>query len=246
MQWKRYKRSMDHSYTWGAFPTFELLQQAPERAMGIFFHPDFHEKEKMMELAKQQSIPVQESAKAVGRLSDKENTYVVGVFRKGSRSAQTGCHVVLDSISDMGNLGNIERSMLALGCRDLILLGNTCDPYHPKTIRASMGAHFHLRITTFESLEEYEASPIFGKRTLYLFRLDRQSKTLPQARQQALSAQEDWSLVFGNEGSGLPDAYASHGCSVMIPQTPHVDSLNLTTAAAIALYSFCEDRLVNL
>ena len=47
-----------------------------------------------------------------------------------------------------------------------------------------------------------------------------------------------WTLVFGNEGSGLPAAFATMGQPVRIPSNERIDSLNLSIAAAIGIYGF--------
>ena len=44
-----------------------------------------------------------------------------------------------------------------------------------------------------------------------------------------------YSLVFGNEATGLPESYAAYH-AVRIAQSDKVDSLNLSAAAAIALH----------
>ena len=47
-----------------------------------------------------------------------------------------------------------------------------------------------------------------------------------------------WTLVFGNEGRGLPKEFASLGQPVRIESSEKVDSLNLAVAAAIGIYEF--------
>lgn len=47
-----------------------------------------------------------------------------------------------------------------------------------------------------------------------------------------------FSLVFGNEGSGLPVSFAAYGTPVRIRQSNEIDSLNLSIAASIGMYSF--------
>ena len=49
---------------------------------------------------------------------------------------------------------------------------------------------------------------------------------------------ELFSLVFGNEATGLDDSYLNEGTSIIIPQSPDVDSLNLTIAVGIGTYMF--------
>ena len=47
-----------------------------------------------------------------------------------------------------------------------------------------------------------------------------------------------FSLVFGNEANGLPDAFAQMGVSTLIPHSHQIDSLNLAIAAGIGMYAF--------
>jgi TrmH family RNA methyltransferase len=47
-----------------------------------------------------------------------------------------------------------------------------------------------------------------------------------------------YTLIFGNEGSGLPAEFASFGQPVRIESNDKVDSLNLAIAAGIAIYGF--------
>lgn len=49
---------------------------------------------------------------------------------------------------------------------------------------------------------------------------------------------ELFSLVFGNEATGLDDSYLKAGTSVCIPQSPEVDSLNITIAVGIGTFLF--------
>ena len=48
--------------------------------------------------------------------------------------------------------------------------------------------------------------------------------------------QGKFSLIFGNEATGLPAEFASIGTSVIIPHSDRIDSLNLPIAASIAMY----------
>ena len=54
--------------------------------------------------------------------------------------------VVLDSISDPGNLGTIIRTLDWFGVNTLILSGNCVDPFNSKVVRGSMGSIFRIKI----------------------------------------------------------------------------------------------------
>ena len=47
-----------------------------------------------------------------------------------------------------------------------------------------------------------------------------------------------FSLIFGNEASGLPDEFAQIGVSTLISHSQQIDSLNLAIAAGIGMYAF--------
>lgn len=49
-----------------------------------------------------------------------------------------------------------------------------------------------------------------------------------------------FSLVFGNEATGLDDSFLDYGTSIIIPQSDEVDSLNVTVAAGIAMFCFTQ------
>src|SRR5262249_55947302 len=52
--------------------------------------------------------------------------------------------LVLESINDPGNLGTLLRTALALGWEGAFLVGDGCDPYNEKTLRAARGACLSL------------------------------------------------------------------------------------------------------
>jgi TrmH family RNA methyltransferase len=54
--------------------------------------------------------------------------------------------IALDSVQDPGNLGTILRTGDAAGCKGIILLDQSTDPYDPAAIRASMGAIFSQQL----------------------------------------------------------------------------------------------------
>ena len=53
-------------------------------------------------------------------------------------------YLVLDGVSDPGNVGTLLRSSLAVGVSGIILLPECCDVWNPKAIRSAMGSTFYL------------------------------------------------------------------------------------------------------
>ncbi len=244
MDIRKYKKEAEYSYTLGAFPTLELVDAMPESVIEILVHSSFNDKPLIEEKCRKahangkvpDPIPVRQDDKLIDRLSDKENVYVVGVFKKYvCELCADKPHIVLVNPSNMGNLGTIIRTACGFGYYDLAVIEPAADIFNPKTVRASMGSLFRIRHELFADFESYLAR--FDKsRPLYPFMLDG-SCLLKDAPKPANSR---FSLIFGNEASGLPHEFAGYGCPVRIEQTEFVDSLNLTIAAGIGMYFFTD------
>ncbi len=232
----KYKYSKEGllSHTLGGFPSLELLDKRPDLVEKVYVHEDFYEKDRVFSLCKDKNIRCEVNSRAVNRLARKDNTLLVAIFRKFEGNlASDKDHIVLNEVSDMGNLGTIIRSMNGFDFRDLVLVGNCCDIFNPKVVRASMGSIFDMRIRRFKTIEDYLKD--FPGRDLYLFML---SNDLEDSLYRIEKADRPFSLVFGNEGSGLPSSYSSFGRRVFIPQSDRVDSFNLPIACSIAMYEF--------
>lgn len=63
-------------------------------------------------------------------------------------------YLVMDGISDPGNLGTLIRSSVAVGVAAVVLLPHTVDPWSPKALRAAMGTTFRIPIVTQPSWSE--------------------------------------------------------------------------------------------
>lgn len=236
MDIKPYKKDAEYSYALGAFPTIELLKTRPESVVEIYIHSTFTDIKRIGELAEPYHIPVIIQDKTIQRLSDKENCFVVGVFKKYSDSLEhEKSHIVLVQPGNMGNMGTIMRSAVAFGIKNLAVIAPGADVFHPKTIRASMGALFRMHCAYFQSFEEYQAQ--YQKHEVFCFMLNaHRNLTVENCPKPEL-----FSLVFGNEATGLDDSYLNKGTSVLIPQSAEVDSLNITIAAGIGMFLFTQE-----
>ena len=236
MKISKYKKEFEYSYTLGAFPTIELLNNRSNDVLAIFIHSSFNNQDviKMIESKVSKSIIFYDN-KTFDRLNEKDNTYVIGVFKKYKNILNKNCdHVILDNISNMGNLGTIIRSSLGFGIKNIALIGNNIDYFDPKVIRASMGAIFKLNIVHFDTLEDYQRD---HKNHLYPFMLHSKYELT-----NIEFASEPSSLVFGNESSGLDENIYAKFDSIVIKHSNDIDSLNITNAASIALYEFNKQR----
>ena len=249
MDIKSYKKDFEYSYTLGAFPTFELIEAKPSDVIEIFCSASFTDMEKLEAKCREKGIKLTVNDKMINKLSDKGNVYVVGVFNKFEQGLDnTKPHVVLVNPSDMGNLGTIIRTAVGFGIMDLAIIEPAADIFNPKTVRASMGSVFRIRHERFSSFEDYLKSfdtdkkytnqGVSDNREIFTFMLNGERPlTVNDCPKPRL-----YSLVFGNEATGLPDKFLEYGTSIIIPQTEYVDSLNLTIAAGIGMYVFSQKK----
>ncbi len=237
MKIQKYKHDLDVSYALGATLTYELLKCAPELATRVFINSQTKRDggiERMLEDCEAKRIPVETSDKAFNILSPKGNCFVIAEFEKAKTRLKKGDHIVLVNPSDAGNMGTILRTATGFGLLDVAVIRPAVDAYDPRTVRASMGAIFHTRIEYFDSIGDYIAR--FPENRRYAFMLTA-SSPLPEA-----GKTRPFSLIFGNEATGLPESYAELCESVIINHSNDIDSLNLPTAAGIAIYEFTKDR----
>lgn len=237
--YKRYRKDSLVSYSLGITLTFELLSFRPEQVTRVFLHSAMKEgdtMDRLLALCRERQIEVVYSDKIFHVMSQKENCYVIGEFQKyDGKLQEDSSHIVLVNPSNAGNMGTIMRSALGFGLRQMAVIRPAVDAFEPKVIRASMGAVFSIDFVYFDTFEEYRER--YGKRELYPFMLDADI-CLPDMQPEGL-----FSLIFGNEATGLPPEFSEVGQSVVIPHSDRIDSLNLPIAASIAMYEATKGRI---
>lgn len=235
---KVYQKDAMESYTLGVFPTIELLENQIKHVKRVILSSKSEKNQgvvKISELCTKNHIEIEINDKTIQKLSKKDNCYAIGVFTKYDATLEVNKnHVVLVNPGDMGNLGTMIRTMLGFGIEDLAIIRPGVDIYDPKVIRASMGAVFHIRFHYFDCFEDYLKH--YQHHAIYCLMLKGATNI------HHVQKQLPYSVVFGNESSGLPDQFLNYGKSVLIPHLPLIDSLNLSMALGITLYEFTKER----
>ena len=230
MKVARYQRLGDFSYALGATVAMEFLINEPGSVVHVFFHPDFRSDHKgqIEDLCTKNAISIETDAKPFNILSQKENCFVIAVLKKRQDRIAEGNHMVLVNPSNCGNIGTIMRSCAGFGVTDIAIITPAADHYDPKTVRASMGALARVKVEVFNKFEDYQKK--FPDNNYYPFMLD--GSVLLQKTQ----IKQPFSLIMGNEATGLPEEFSNIGQPVRIEHTNAIDSLNLPIAASIGLY----------
>ena len=140
--------------------------------------------------------------------------------------------LLLEGVNNPDNVGGLFRTAAAFGA-DLVVLGPSCgDPLYRKAIRTSMGATLAVPYVTASQWPGAITDLRADGFTVAALTPQHQAVPLHDVSRHAKLA-----LVVGAEGDGLSEAaLAAATFRVRIPMTPLVDSLNVTTAASIAMY----------
>ncbi|MBR1868061.1 MAG: RNA methyltransferase [Clostridia bacterium] len=135
--------------------------------------------------------------------------------------------VLLDGISDPGNMGTIIRTSVALGIREIYLI-NCCDPFSPKVIRSSMSGIFSVDIFE-ESLKE--ATEDLKGIPLIVADMDGENIF-------SFTPPEKYCVVIGNEANGVSEEVRKRADKIIsIPMEKGMESLNAGVSFAITAYT---------
>ena len=174
---------------------------------------------------------VEVSAEVFSKLSGEaapQGILAVLKLREPPFAPPAGKCLLLDGVSDPGNLGTIVRTANAAGYEDIYLLGCT-DPYAPKCVRAAMSGLFFVRIYRIS-----ETGTLFDGVSLIC--ADMAGENVFSFR-----APEKFCLVIGNEANGVSGAVrgmCAH--TVSIPMRESCESLNAGVSAGILMYALSE------
>jgi TrmH family RNA methyltransferase len=151
-------------------------------------------------------------------------TRIIGVYRQRWADPEGDLRVYLHGVRDPGNVGTVIRTAHALAEGPVVLGPGCADPYSPKAVRASMGSVF-ARPPAAAELADLDG-----------FKLALEPRAPTDLRD--VEPRPPIVLCLGAEREGLPAELESQvDVTARIPMRRDApDSLNVATAAAVALY----------
>lgn len=139
--------------------------------------------------------------------------------------------ILLDGISDPGNLGTIIRSAAAFNVDGIILYGNCTDEYSSKVIRSSAGNFFKTPVIAIKSFDEIKEN--FPNHTLIGTSLKKENNI----EIADCNKYQKYIIMFGSEANGLsPEPVKSATKNIRLEMSKDVESLNLSVSVSIILY----------
>lgn len=152
-------------------------------------------------------------------------------------SVDTPLLCCLDQVTDPRNLGAVVRSAAGAGATGVVLPAHGAAVVTPAVCRASAGAVERLPVAVVPNLARYLGEVKGDRLWAYAASAD------GDARLWDLDLTDGIALVFGAEGKGVrPLVRRSCDGTVAIPLEPGLESLNVSVAAAVALFEARRQR----
>ncbi len=167
---------------------------------------------------------------------------VVGIFKqkefllKNLQLRERPLLLVLEGVEKPGNLGAVLRTADAAGVDAVFVCDPQTEVFNPNVIRASLGAVFTTPVVTLSS---QEAADWLKKNGIRIF------ATWLEAARSVYSCNLNQALAFvlGAEAGGISSFWVEQAEErIIIPMSGQVDSLNVSTAAAIVLFEAVRQR----
>jgi len=148
--------------------------------------------------------------------------------------------LILDALSDPGNMGTILRTALAADVEEVMLTPNCVDCFSPKVVRAAAGAHIALPIASnqaWPSIDRRVEAHCQGQPRVLLAEAGRSHWYFEY------DLQLPFALIIGNEAHGpSQEARSFSTAPIAIPLANDVESLNVAMATGIILYEAVRQR----
>jgi TrmH family RNA methyltransferase len=154
----------------------------------------------------------------------------------GIKLAENPLLLILESVEKPGNLGAILRTADAAGVDAVIICDPQTDFYNPNVIRSSIGCIFTNQIasaTSEETLKWLKENNILCYCT-YL------GASKPYHE---VDYTKPCAVVLGTEATGLSDIWVANAAqNIIIPMQGTIDSMNVSTAAAVVIFEARRQR----
>ena len=137
--------------------------------------------------------------------------------------------LILDRIQDAGNVGSILRTAAAAGFTKVIATTGCAHLWSSKVLRAGMGSHRLLDL-----YEAWSNQQVLSAVTAPMLAATADAECEIYSLQQQLQHPVAW--IMGSEGQGVSEDLLAQAQGISIPIDVRVESLNVSTAAAVCLF----------
>lgn len=182
------------------------------------------------------SLSDTQNAQGILAVCNQKSQERLDIFNK-----KEGFYILLDELSDPGNLGTIIRTADACGALGIFISDNSVDLYNPKVLRATMGSIFHIPIFVNTDLKECIKN-LKEKDTLILAAHLKGTKY-----HYDVNMKNKCAIIIGNEAFGISKEISSL-CDIFvkIPIIGLAESLNASVAAGVLMYEAVRQKMMEV
>ena len=149
--------------------------------------------------------------------------------------AAPGPVMVLDAVTDPGNVGTVIRTADAVGAAGVVLTSGSADVHNGKVVRSTAGSLFHLPVLSGVGIEDVAEAAARHGRSVVVATGDATLDLFAAADDGRVDTRTCW--VVGSEAHGVSAAARSAATlAVRIPMPGQAESLNAAVAASVVLY----------
>lgn len=142
-----------------------------------------------------------------------------------------GRYILLDGLSDPGNMGGIIRGVDAFGFDGLIVGPNSVDVLNEKVVRSTMASIFRVNIYIMKDIKEMK---ILKSKMFRIFATSLEERSLIP---QNADLRDNIIIIIGNESQGVSKEMRDFAAnSLFIPMVGGAESLNANVSASILMY----------
>jgi TrmH family RNA methyltransferase len=220
-----------------------LAVQSGYKITSVFFCPEIIDSKELQAIVKHEQllIPVQQNV--FNKIAYRESTggIIALAEQKEHRLASVKVNpdpliLVLEAVEKPGNLGAVLRTADAAGVDAVIICDPRVDFYNPNVIRSSVGCVFTNQIASAPS-EETVRWLQKNNISIYCTYL-KASKPYHQ-----IDYTTPCAIIMGTESQGLSEYWTKNSTeNIIIPMQGKVDSMNVSTAAAVVIYEASRQR----
>ncbi len=226
---KKYRREAHMYLVEGAKMVREALELNQDVKCIALLNSELNRYAEILSLAKEHVEVIALPENVFRKLCDTESPQGIlaaVAYREREILPPKGNSLILDRISDPGNLGTIIRTANACGYRELYLVG-CVEPYNPKVVRSTMSGIYSVVL-----YECTEAQAIVATSGILRICADMNGENLFERQPIGRHC-----IVIGSESHGVSPSLRSACRKVFsLPMRPGAESLNAAMAAGIFMY----------
>jgi RNA methyltransferase, TrmH family len=240
---KARERKNQNVFTIEGLKELSLAVTAGYSFKSIFFCPEIISFEKVLDMVKNESLLIPVDQSVFEKIAYRESTGGIIAIAEQRQHNLTDIRLsanplllIVEAVEKPGNLGALLRTADAAGIDAVIICDPQTDFYNPNVIRSSLGCVFTNQIassTTLETIAWLKSNSI----KIYCTYLKASEPYY------VTDLKTPCAIVMGTEATGLSEEWVSSSDkNIIIPMQGEIDSMNVSTAAAVVIFEAKRQR----